>query len=144
MADLVSREAVALIALERGLIVGTVDCIIQPSEQRTGMDRLRERAEKESGKTPRPRVFLKNLFVLPEHRRRGVAVRLVEEAEAFARREGAETLCLQVARKNAPAKKLYVACGFEEVESPGQEENGLGGLLLRSLGMGKIYMAKRV
>lgn len=144
MADLVSREAVALIALERGLIIGTVDCIIQPSEQETGMDMLEGRAEKERGKTPQPRVFLKNLFVLPEHRRRGVAIRLVEEAEAFARRQGAETLRLQVARKNAPARKLYVACGFEELETPDQEENGIGGFLLRSLGMGKIYMAKRV
>lgn len=144
MADLVSREAVALIALERGLIIGTVDCIIQPSEQGTGMNRLEGRAEKESGETPRTRVFLKNLFVLPEHRRRGVAIRLVEEAEAFARRQGAEIICLQVARKNAPARKLYVACGFEEVETLGQEENGIGGLLLRSLGMGKIYMDKRV
>ena len=138
VADLVRKEAVALIALERGLIVGTVDCIVQPLKQRPG-----DRAEEDQN-TPRTRVFLKNVFVLPEHRRRGVARRLVKGAEEFARREGAEALCLQVDRDNAPARELYLACGFEEKEEPGPRENGWGGALLQSLGMGKLYMYKRV
>lgn len=62
----------------------------------------------------------------------------------FARKEKAETVCLDVARKNAPARELYLSCGFEEVERPGPVEGGVGGALLKSLGMGKIYMVKSV
>lgn len=101
---------------------------------------------------PRPRqkpqratqVFLKNLFVLPEERRRGIARELVRGAELFARKEKAATVCLDVARQNAPARELYSSCGFEEAERPGPVEGGMGGALLKSLGMGKRYMIKSV
>lgn len=159
MADLVSGEAVALIALEGGRIVGTVDCIVQPvssneMERQGGQARVKvQPIEKQQDNNnnkqtplslPRPRVFLKNLFVLPEQRRRGIARELVKGAEAFAKREKAGTVCLQVARNNAPARELYVSCGFEETEPPGPTEGGMGGALLKSLGMGKRYMAKAV
>lgn len=89
-------------------------------------------------------MFLKNLFVLPEERRRGIARELVKGAEVFARKENAGTICLDVARKNAAARELYLGCGFEEAERPGPVEGGMGGALLKSLGMGKRYMVKRV
>lgn len=87
-------------------------------------------------------VFLKNLFVLPEERRRGIARELVKGAEAFARKEKAAAICLDVGRKNAAARELYLSCGFEEAERPGPVEGGVGGALLKSLGMGKRYMVK--
>lgn len=89
-------------------------------------------------------MFLKNLFVLPEERRRGIARELVKGAEAFARKERAAAICLDVARKNTAARELYFSCGFEEVERPGPVEGGMGGALLKSLGMGKRYMVKQV
>lgn len=89
-------------------------------------------------------MFLKNLFVLPEERRRGIARQLVKGAEAFARKEKAATICLDVARTNTPARELYLSCGFEDVERPGPVEGGMGGALLKSLGMGKRYMIKSV
>lgn len=89
-------------------------------------------------------MFLKNLFVLPEDRRRGIARELVKGAELFAREEKAGAVCLDVARKNEAARELYCRCGFEEIEKPGPVEGGLGGVFLRSLGMGKNYMVKHV
>ena len=92
--------------------------------------------------TMRSQVFLKNLFVIPELRRRGIARKLVEGAEAFAKKEKAGVLCLQVDRKNVAARELYYTCGFDDVEPPGPIEGGLGGALLKALGMGKNFMAK--
>lgn len=89
-------------------------------------------------------MFLKNLFVLPDDRRRGIARELVKGAELFARKEKSGTICLDVARKNVAARELYYSCGFEEVERPGPVEGGIGGAFLKSLGMGKRYMVKSV
>lgn len=152
MADVVSGKAIALIALEGGRIVGTIDCTVQPAtadigEQdngRLGVKMQAQNAHQRRQLPLRPQVFLKNLFVLPEQRRRGIARELVRAAEAFARREGAGTVGLEVARKNGAAGELYLSCGFEEVDTLGAVEGGLGGALLKSLGMGKRYMVKAV
>eukprot|EP00752_Nemacystus_decipiens_P009990 g8909.t1 len=157
VADLVSAEAVALIAIENGRIVGTVDCITQPTNAAAAAAaasaaNMQRRPQKQSDslggsgtratKQQPSQVFLKNLFVLPEERRRGIARQLVKGAEAFARKENAAAICLDVGRKNAVARELYLSCGFEEAERPGPVEGGMGGALLKSLGMGKRYMVK--
>ena len=147
VADLVSGETTALIALESGRVVGTIDCAVQPStadigqglEARSG---VKTQALRRDSSPERSQVFLKNLFVLPEQRRRGIARKLVEGAEDFARKERAGVLCLQVDRKNKAARELYYSCGFEDVEPPGPVEGGFGGALLRALGMGKNFMVK--
>lgn len=92
---------------------------------------------------PRPRLFLENLYVLPEHRRRGIARKLVEGAEAFARSRGAGTICMEVARSNDPALDLYRTCGYEAMGAVGGEET-LGETLMKILGMGNIYMSKNI
>ncbi|CAN0257772.1 unnamed protein product [Ectocarpus sp. 12 AP-2014] len=141
VADLVSGESVALIALEGQRIVGTVDCIIRSAA--ATVDALGQpKQQPEISKANE--VFLKNLFVLPERRRQGIARELVNGAEVFARQEKARTVCLDVARQNDAARGLYLSCGFEETERPGPIEGGMGGALLRSLGMGKKYMVKSV
>lgn len=89
-------------------------------------------------------MFLKNLFVLPEERRRGIARELVKGAELFARKEKSGMVCLDVAPNNVAARQLYSSCGFEEVPRPGPVEGGIGGAFLKSLGMGKKYMVKIV
>lgn len=147
VADLVSGETTALIALESGRVVGTIDCAIQPSITDTTQNLqarpgAKNQAQQRNLPTERSQVFLKNLFVLPEQRRRGIARKLVEGAEEFARKERAGVLCLQVDRKNSAARDLYYSCGFEDMEPPGPVEGGLGGALLRALGMGKNFMVK--
>lgn len=85
VADIVSGETTALIALESGRVVGTIDCSIQPGvadiadelEARSGgKAKKAQGGQRRDVSTARSQVFLKNLFVLPEQRRRGIARKL--------------------------------------------------------------------
>lgn len=55
---------------------------------------------------------LLTLAVAPEQRRAGLGRRLVTAFLAEAARRGAESVFLEVAEPNAPARALYAACGF--------------------------------
>lgn len=69
---------------------------------------------------------IQDVFVLPEHRRRGIASRLTEAAEGEARRRGSNRLTLSVSQEQNPAAKLlyeklgYVDAGVEPVRVLGQ------------------------
>ena len=69
---------------------------------------------------------IQDVFVLPEHRRRGIASRLTEAAEAEARRRGSDRISLSVSQEQNQAAKLlyeklgYVAAGVEPVRVLGQ------------------------
>lgn len=69
---------------------------------------------------------IQDVFVLPEHRRRGIASRLTEAAEGEARRRGSNRLSLSVSQEQNPAAKLlyeklgYVDAGVEPVRVLGQ------------------------
>ena len=52
--------------------------------------------------------------VVPEARGRGLGRRLVEAGLDAARQAGADLIFLEVAEDNAPARRLYAACGFSE------------------------------
>jgi ribosomal protein S18 acetylase RimI-like enzyme len=54
-----------------------------------------------------------SMWVAPEVRRRGVGLRLMEGAEAWARESGLRGLALDVTEGNTPAIELYRRCGFE-------------------------------
>jgi ribosomal protein S18 acetylase RimI-like enzyme len=68
----------------------------------------------ESPEDPSPFAWIHELYVKPEHRRRGVASMLMAEAERFARGEGAHVLRLGVLDKNAGARGFYKRQGFGE------------------------------
>jgi len=55
------------------------------------------------------------LCVLPEHRRKGIARRLLEEAKEVARRQGVQKLSLEVRQSNTAALGLYAQAGFSQV-----------------------------
>jgi GNAT superfamily N-acetyltransferase len=56
---------------------------------------------------------IQDVFVLPERRRRGLATRLTEAAEAKARERGWESISLSVSRDgNAAARLLYETLGY--------------------------------
>ena len=63
---------------------------------------------------PAPFAWLQDLYVKPEHRRRGVASRLMAAAEAFARGEGAREMRLGVLHGNRDARGFYARQGFRE------------------------------
>ena len=60
---------------------------------------------------------IRDLYVAPEHRRCGLASRLVHHAVTEARNAGALRLSLQTEPDNAPALALYAAAGFQPVEA---------------------------
>jgi ribosomal protein S18 acetylase RimI-like enzyme len=66
---------------------------------------------------PRPpgtAFYVDALAVHPDWRRRGVARRLLADAEAQAARAGLRGLALDTGLSNAPARALYTAYGFSE------------------------------
>ena len=56
---------------------------------------------------------LMRVAVLPEHRRRGIAIQLMQAAFAHCRRYGAPVCFLEVRVSNDAAKRLYESLGFE-------------------------------
>ena len=69
---------------------------------------------------------IQDVFVLPDHRRRGIASQLTEAAENEARRRGSDRISLSVSQEQNPAAKLlyeklgYVDAGVEPVRVLGQ------------------------
>ncbi len=61
---------------------------------------------------------LQDVIVRPEYRRRGVARRLSEAAEAEARARGFGRLRLTVSIDNSAAQALYNSCGFADTGKP--------------------------
>ena len=59
--------------------------------------------------------LIRDLWVDPAHRRRGLARRLVEEAIGAGRSAGARRIGLQTEVDNAPALALYQELGFRRV-----------------------------
>ena len=62
-----------------------------------------------------PEGEIYRIATLPEHRRRGVAYRLLSYATKTERGHGLETLFLEVREKNIPARSLYKSFGFSEI-----------------------------
>lgn len=63
-----------------------------------------------------PYAEITELFVVPEHRRGGVARRLLVEAEAIARAHGCTSIHVNAWHDNAQAQDLYWATGYDLVE----------------------------
>jgi ribosomal protein S18 acetylase RimI-like enzyme len=61
--------------------------------------------------------FISNLAVHPEHRRQGVARRLLMAGLESAQAKGATRISLEVRPDNVPARRLYSSLGFRQVDS---------------------------
>lgn len=56
-------------------------------------------------------IFL--IYVMPNHRRKGIGAALVSHAEAWARARGDRQIGLQVFTSNQPALQLYQTLGYQ-------------------------------
>lgn len=57
---------------------------------------------------------IQNVTVHPDHRRRGLAAHLIEDALCYAIECGAESAFLEVRPSNLPARRLYEQLGFRK------------------------------
>ena len=64
---------------------------------------------------PEKLVWIYNLHVVPEYRRKGLAGHLLGEAEKWVRLEGLKSIALHVIDFNEPARRLYEKFGYEIV-----------------------------
>ncbi|MEE0064153.1 MAG: ribosomal protein S18-alanine N-acetyltransferase, partial [Acutalibacteraceae bacterium] len=60
-------------------------------------------------------AYITNVAVSEKFRRRGIAEKLLEEAERGAIKRGCVLITLEVRASNDPAKALYKKRGFKEV-----------------------------
>jgi ribosomal protein S18 acetylase RimI-like enzyme len=60
------------------------------------------------------RGYISNLYILPEHRRKGVAKRMVRELMRWFKVNNIKNLRLEVYSKNRPALNVYNELGFKE------------------------------
>jgi hypothetical protein len=60
--------------------------------------------------------YLSTVVVAPEYRRRGLARQLIERARQGTARRGKPYVVLQVLTANAPARALYAAAGYRELD----------------------------
>ena len=67
---------------------------------------------------------LQDVFVVEEHRRRGIAVALTSAAEHEARTRGFDRLRLGVSIDDAGAQALYRRCGFVDTDVPPNRVQG--------------------
>lgn len=71
------------------------------------------------------------ICVAPEHRRRGIALSLMEKAEESFRRRGVRTIRLEVRSTNDGARGLYEGLGYAALQLlPQYYSNGGDGLLM--------------
>ena len=91
-------------------------CIIMAeyAEQTAGFVCVVASTRGESPEDPAPYAWIHDIFVKPEHRRRGVASVLMAEAERFARSQGARVLRLGVLDRNERARTFYARQGFRD------------------------------
>jgi len=76
---------------------------------------------------PAPHAFVHDLFVAPECRRRGLATRLMNAAEAFAVSQGAAEMRLAVLDRNRDARAYYDQLGFRGYARVLRKRLGAGG-----------------
>ena len=71
---------------------------------------------------------LKRIYVLPEHRRRGVASRMIQQLESHAAFHGYRQMILETATTTLDSQRLYLDLGYRRVAyygSPAGAENCL-------------------
>ena len=99
--DAISDGGAVLLALEGERPVGFAQCAL--------------RRDYVEGSSTSPVGYLEGIFVLPEHRRRGIARRLVDACQSWAQLQGCKEFASDCELDNLESQRFHQACGFTEV-----------------------------
>jgi ribosomal protein S18 acetylase RimI-like enzyme len=87
------NQAVTFFAIdENDFAIGLIGCLAKENDPTSG--------------------YIVSMWVDPRYRRQGVAQRLIDAVESWARHAGYRELRLDVTENNAAASELYLRCGF--------------------------------
>lgn len=99
------REVIARYTVMGGLLVARTDGdivgFVMFSRESGGYERSVDRG------------IIENLYVDPDHREEGIGSDLLGRAETRLRRDGADTIVLEVMADNEPARRFYRSHGYE-------------------------------
>ena len=96
-----SLEGVVFLAFMRNKPVGFAEC--------------RLRKDYVEGANSSPVGYLEGIFVRPEYRRQGVAMKLFQHCERWAKKKGCFEMASDCEMQNNASIKLHSAAGFSEV-----------------------------
>jgi ribosomal protein S18 acetylase RimI-like enzyme len=110
----------ARVCVEKDILLGTILSYRQPDPYRIGnlseySDIIRPLVQLES-QAPGS-WYINAIATYEEHRGKGVARRLIADAEVRARSEGCDLISLIVASENVHARRLYEYLGFHDARS---------------------------
>lgn len=65
-------------------------------------------------------VEIKRMYVVPQHRNKGIAAEVLKELELWAKEEGYTSTVLETGMKQPEAIRLYEKCGYSRIPNYGQ------------------------
>ena len=65
-------------------------------------------------------VEIKRMYVLPQHRNKGIAAAVLQQLEQWAKEEGYQSTVLETGMKQPEAIRLYEKSGYERIPNYGQ------------------------
>jgi aminoglycoside 6'-N-acetyltransferase I len=101
-AMLVQPDLLVLVACEEDMVTGFAEAAI--------------RRDYVNGCETSPVAFVEGIYVVPEHRRQGVAGALIAAVEQWARDQGLRELASDALIENSQSHAMHRALGFSETE----------------------------
>jgi aminoglycoside 6'-N-acetyltransferase I len=99
---LLNKNEQGLLYQENGKIIGFMNLSI--------------RNDYVNGTEASPVVFVEALYILPEHRKKGIGRKFIEYAENFAKQRGISQIASDCLIENASSEAFHKSCGFIEKE----------------------------
>jgi aminoglycoside 6'-N-acetyltransferase I len=81
-----------------------------------GLVEIALRSDYVNGTDSSPVGFLEGIYVAPQFRRQGVAGKLIETAQQWAREQGCSEMASDAVLDNTTSHAMHLALGFEETE----------------------------
>ena len=108
---IMTREAPAMLSRPDLLVL-----VARETEAVIGFAEASVRRDYVNGCETSPVAFVEGIYVVPEHRRRGIAGALIAAIEQWARDQGLHELASDALLENSPSHAMHGSLGFSETE----------------------------